>query len=176
MDCELIEQGNGGDLIKKSKDLSVIDGFENMPYLAMFGGNVKQSTPSKRIKTEQAFDFWGNSLLMSNDPSIQFNSLTERKLNEVPLTSSGRELIEQAIKKDLQFMNPFSIVKVFTSIVSTDRLLIGIQLTKPDNLQQKEFVYIWDATISELMNKDFTSIGGTISVKIFDYTFDFTFG
>jgi len=150
MDVEVIESGNGGDLVKKAKDLSVIFGFENMIYLAMFGGNVEASTPSKRLESEQGFDFWGNNLLWPNDSSVQFNSITERRLKEVALSSSGRVQIEQGIKQDLQFMSSFAEVTVSATIISTDRLRVSIIVKRIDNLQEREFIYIWDSTISEL--------------------------
>lgn len=177
MDVELIETGNGGDVIKKPKDLSVIEGFENMPYLAMFGGNVEASTPSKRLSSEQAFDFWGNSII-GNDLSLQFNSLTERTLMQVSLNSQGREIIEQAVLKDLEFMKQFAVVSVIVKITATDRVLIGIQIQEPDNLQQQQFVYIWDATKQELIDREFVVSGGgeiPVGARIFGPEFDFSF-
>lgn len=155
MDVEVIETGNGGDLNKKGNDLSVVFGFENMPYLALFGGN-KEAVTKPRIASEQAFDYWANSLLMPNDPSIQFNSLTEKTLETVALNSAGRLLIEDAIKKDLEFMSPFAEITVSTTIISTDHLRIGIGLKQPDNLQEKEFIYIWDATQLTLLDSNYT--------------------
>ena len=153
MDLKILETGNGGDLSKKSKDVSVILGLQNMPYLAMFGGNVKESTPKKRFSNEQAFDYWANNLLFPNDDSLQFNSLTERILNETALTSSGRITIENAVKKDLEFMNPFAKVTASVSIIGLDKIQIYILIQQPNNLQKKEFVYIWDATKSELVDE-----------------------
>lgn len=142
MDLQVIETGNGGDLIKNGNDLALVYSFENMPYLAMFGGN-KESVTRPRLETEQAFDWFGNSLFFPNDESLQFNSLTEKALDTIPLTSAGRILIENEIKKDLQFMQPFAEITVKTSIPQTDTLLINIKIEEPDNLQAKEFIYIW---------------------------------
>lgn len=150
MDLELIETGGGGDLLKKGNDLSMIFGFENMPYLALFGGNVESSTPSKRVANEQDFSWWGNALLFPNTPETQFNSLTERTLHQVALTSAGRLVIEDAIKKDLEFMRPFAIVKVDTAIIATDHIRIAITIQQPDNLEAKEFIFLWDSTRAEL--------------------------
>lgn len=176
MDLELIETGDGGDIVKKPKDLSVLFGFENMPYLALFGGNVKQSTPNLRLATEQDFSFWGNNLLHPADSSIQFNSETERALNTVPLTSSGRVLIQQAVQKDLEFMREFADVSVEISIIATDVVLIGIRLKQPDNLQAQDFVYIWSATKQELIKKEFETVTpNTIRIRYFDLTFDIYF-
>lgn len=172
MDIHVVETGNGGDLIRVLKDIGLVYGFENMPYLAMFGGNIEASTPSKRLQSEQAFDWWGNSLLLPNNPSMQFNSLTERKLMQVPLTSSGRAEIEQAVKRDLDFMKPFASVKVVVSIIATDKLQIGITITQPNNLEQKEYKYIWDGLKGEIEgSEDYIPSPGLQFG--FDYTLDF---
>jgi hypothetical protein len=179
MDLEVKETGNGGDLIKKSKDLSVIRGFENMPYLAMFGGNVEASTPFRRNPSEQAFDYWGNSLLFANNPAVQMNSETERALNNTALSSSGLKIIEQAVKKDLAFMKTFAEVSVVVSIIEQNRILIAIKLVKPGILSQRVFVYIWDATNRELIEREAVpgrGRGYIISdAGIFDFTFDDSF-
>lgn len=176
MDLEVIETGNGGDFFKKTKDLSVVDGFESMPYLAMFGGNLLASTPTTRIATEQAMDWWGNSLLFPNDPGLQFNSETERALQNVSVNSSGRVFLEQAIKRDLGFMKPFAQIAIVVSILSDDKIGIGIALRKPSNLQQKEFIYIWDATRRELLEREAAKKSGKVSdFRYFDPSFDLSF-
>lgn len=149
-DLKLIETGNGGDLELLGRDLAVVQGFGNMPYLAMFGGNVEASTPRTRVPGEQAFDFWGNSLFHPNNTAVQFNSLTERRLMEVALNSSGRLQIEQAVKRDLAFMKPFAEVTVSVEITGPDRVRISILLKEPGNLQEKQFIYIWDGTRLDL--------------------------
>lgn len=173
MDLQIIETNNGGDLVKNPKDLQVIYGFQNMPYLAMFGGNVEESTPEVREDGKQSFDWWGNNLLFPKDASVQFNSETERVLNSVPLTSQGRVLIEQAVLKDLSFFQSIgdSEVRVAVSIESDDRVLIGIKIG------QKISAYIWDATMSELTEGVVIAGGGSvISVRYFDEFFALEFG
>ncbi len=170
MDLELVETLNGGDLVKNAKDLKVIYGFEAMPYMAMFGGNTEESTPTIRLANRQYNDFWANDLLWPKNASLQINSETERVMSSVPLTSFGRLQIEQAIKKDLNFFRDVAEVKVAVTILSDDRIAIGIKLI------QQVFVYIWDATNKELTDAEFiVTTTGTVRVKIFDYTFDFTF-
>ena len=142
MDVEVINTGNGGDLVLNGNDLAIVESFENMPYLALFGGN-KESTPTERRIGQQAFDWWGNSLF-ANQPSLQINSLTEVALLSTPLTSNGRLLIEEAIKSDLSFMRDFAIVSVSTEIISDDVLRIDIGIKRPDNLEESQFVYIWE--------------------------------
>lgn len=149
-DLEMRETGDGGDLILKGNDLSVIEGFQNMPYLASFGGNVAASTEGAKVPDEQAFDWWGNHLLLTDDKTIQYNSDFERRLTEVALSSSGRIQLEQAILSDLDFMKAFSIISASVSIESVDRIKISIQIQEPDNLGSNAFVYIWDGTKLEL--------------------------
>lgn len=149
-DLRLIETGNGGDLELIGRDLSMVGGFENMPYLGIFGGNLEAITDGPKKENEQAFDWWGNNLLMPNNQSIQFNSLLENTLQNVGLTSAARVVIEQIILRDLQFMLSFSEITVSTSIIATDNLKIAIAIKQPDNLEDKQFVYIWDATNSTI--------------------------
>jgi len=148
-DLKLIETFDGGDLVLNGNDLQVIDGFQNMIYLALFGGNVEQSTKQYN-ENEERFDFWANSLLMLDSPDIQYNSETERTLNEVSLNSRGRLLIEQSVKKDLEFMQDFGNIEVNVSIVQNDRVKINVIIKEPNELNSNEFNYIWGATENEL--------------------------
>lgn len=127
-DVSVIETLNGGDLQLVGNDLAVVYNIENMIYLGMFGGNVEESTNNSSINLE-SFDFWGNRLLMFNNPSQQFNSMTERTINTTPLTSSGRVLIENAIKKDLEFFKDLGgTVTVNVDIIDTDKIKVTIRV------------------------------------------------
>lgn len=148
-DLKLIETFDGGDFVLNGRDLVLIDGFQNMPYLGMFGGNVEQST-KEFLPNEQRFDCWMNSLLMFNQPAIQMNSETERILNSTALTSAGRLRIEQAVKDDLDFIKSFGTVTIAVSIAAVDRVEILIQIQELETQETTEFVYIWDATQQEL--------------------------
>lgn len=173
MDVKLIETGNGGDLRPRKKDLFVIEGMENMPYLGLFGGSVNASTPAQRLEHEQAFDWWGNSLFYQSNRDLQFNSLTEARLIDTPLTSAGRIRIEEAVKEDLKFMSSFADIDVTVTILAPDVVKIFIVVKEPDNLQAKEFVYIWDATRKEVLipfDEDNQPVQG---VSGFDYFLDF---
>lgn len=179
MDLKLIETYNGGDLVKTTKDFQVIYGLGNMVYLSLFGGNVEANTPTLRLTGEQNKDFWGNELLFGEDSTLQFNSDTERALMEVPLTSAGRSLIEAAVIRDLKHLKDFARVGVSVSIIATDVVRIGVRLEEPDNLESRDFIFIWDATRGELVDDlpprkiSFEPpSGGELG---FDYTLDFVF-
>ncbi len=149
-DLLMQECGNGGDLVLEGNTIKLATSFQNMPYLGMFGGNPEQSTIGPKEEGEQAFDWWGNYLLMSQQPDVQFNSIFEKTISEVALSSSGRLQLERAVKEDIKFMETFSIVTVTAVIDGVDRLEIFIELQEPDNLQSTEFVYIWDNAKKEL--------------------------
>lgn len=154
MDLLLIEGGDGGELVKTTKDIQVIEGLENMIYLALFGGNVEASTPVQRLSTEQDRSYWGNVFL---SPKEQFNSETERLLSKVVLNSSGRIDLEQAVKRDLAFMKDFAEVTPVVSIIAIDRIRIDVKVQQPGNLQSQSFVFIWDSTKAELITNNIES-------------------
>jgi hypothetical protein len=143
VDVAIRETGNGGDAQLIGRDFRLVSGWENMVYLAMFGGSVEQDTPEERTEGEELFDWWGNTLL-DNESDQLFNSVTERTLNEVPLNSSGRLKVEQAVLLDLDFMRDFANISVETEITGVDRLSIRIKVIQPDSLQEQVFIYLWD--------------------------------
>jgi hypothetical protein len=142
-DLLVIETGSGGDLQIDGSDLKGAFSFENFPYLAMFGGNPESIT-EETTEGQENFDFWGNSVLWSGNPEIQFNSRTEKVLREVALNSSGRKTIEEAVKADLEFMQAFSEVSVVVTLPGLDRVNIGILIKEPNNGVERRFMYIWD--------------------------------
>jgi hypothetical protein len=164
MDLQVFETKNGGDVLKIPGNLSVIQGFGNMPYILMFGGNVEQDTPSSRLATDQAFDYWGNSLLIDN-VTARFNSRTERVLNTTALNSTGRLRIEEAVNYDLTYLRSFAEVIVDVEIIATNK--VSIFITIKSSTKEWDFIYIFDNT-----TKTITPVGD----NVWDFTFDPSFG
>lgn len=159
VDILSIETGNGGDMLLKGRDVASAFGWENMVYLALFGGNPAFPTPKTRPEGEQGFDWWGNQVIAPNDPVSQFNSFTENALNTVALNSSGRVLIEDAVKRDLEFMRAFANLTISVTITGVDRLSIDIKVARPDNLQSEQLIYLWDGVDGSLSLADAQLIG-----------------
>ena len=67
------------------------------------------------------------------------------------MDSSGRITIEEAAKKDLEFMKDFADVTVSVSILSDDKVSIFASLQEPGNLAVKEFQLIWDNLKNEVI-------------------------
>lgn len=126
-DLIIAESKDGGDLQKNGNDLKVTNGIENLVYLALFGGNEKQSLEKNNI-TEQDFSWWGNALLMADSPDQQFNSDFERTLNNTELSSSGRVKIENAAKKDLAFIKKIGTLTVEVTIPTIDTVSLKVTI------------------------------------------------
>ena len=138
-DIKLIETGNGGDVVNLGNDLEVDNSISTMLYLALVGGNVEESTNQRSVNT-QAFDWWGNRLLMSSEPSHQFNSLTERTLNNTVLNSEGRTIIENAVKEDLKFLSKIFNIFVTVTLPFVDRVKIEILVKNNENAQETRLI------------------------------------
>lgn len=128
-DIALVESGSGGDFTMLGNDLAVTESISNDIYIRMFGGNVEADTQNPRQTTDQDLSYWGNTFIA--DPIQQFNSLTERTLKSTPLTSYGRVIIENAIKKDLATLPGVTTITV--RIVSTDRINVALRIVMPNN-------------------------------------------
>jgi hypothetical protein len=170
-DLRLIETGNGGDLVLKGNDLQMIQGWQNMPYLGLFGGNPKESTKGPKV-TEQVFDFWGNYLFNPSIQELWYNSGSERLLQELPLTTASRIQIEEQVKKDLEFMKQFAIVAVNVILFEVDKLKINIQITEPTSNEINNFTYIWNATEQELTDQSIGNQNGAGVGLNVDLNFD----
>ena len=150
VDIFITETGNGGDMVLFGRDVKTAFGWQNMVYLAMFGGNPSFPTTDDRPESEQAFDWWGNKVISATQQDRWFNSLTENTLNTVALNSQGRQLIEDAVKSDLAFMNDFANVTSTVQIAGVDLVRISITIIEPDNLETTELVYLWDGVQGNL--------------------------
>lgn len=127
MDLAIFETHDGGDLMLRGRDLAMYFGIENHPYLGMFGGNKAAST-TNIVTDSQSFDWWGNNLVMPGDQSIQMNSLFEKALDEINLTSAGRVRLIAIIKRDLEFMSSYAKIEVEGIIPSDDRFDVTIKI------------------------------------------------
>lgn len=141
-DLEITETGNGGDLVYNGIDLVVVNNYQNMVYLAMFGGN------------SDGTDWWGNEIFFKETPENAFISETEYALKTTPLTSSGRIKIEEAIKRDLNFFRRLGEFTVQCQIVSDDRIDVLIRVKTTINERNISFK-ISQSTDGDFVINDF---------------------
>lgn len=157
-DLYLIETLDGGDVVLQGNDIKQIGGLENMIYIALFGGNVGDSTFGPK-QDEQSFDFWGNFLFHPSDREVWFNSTLEFLLQTTAINSAGRYKLEQAVLNDLQFMTKFATVTASVELIGIDRVKILVTVTELNSNNSLEYSYIWNATQAEI---DSLPTGSTI--------------
>jgi hypothetical protein len=150
-DINLFESGSGGEMRILNSDLLMAETIYQTIYLALYGGNVEQSTTSEETDLEENFDYWGNQLFYSNNPDKWFNSQTERVLSTVALNGEGRRLIEDAVNADLQFLNNVVNFEVEVSISSNNRAEIAIFISEFQNQSDRQLKMVWENSRNELI-------------------------
>ena len=145
-DLLIYETGDGGDLRVLNNDLALTTSLFNQVYLCLFGGNVEASTKGNELNNEKRFDWWGNSLL-----ELNFNSETERTINNVTLNASGRLKILQAVKNDLKPIDLVANYTVEVILENVNRFKILINLTEKLNKQEKIIQILWDISKDEVI-------------------------
>jgi len=153
-DINLFEGGSGGEMRILNSDLLMAETIYQTIYLALYGGNVEQSTTSEETDLEENFDYWGNQLFYSNNPDKWFNSQTERTLSTVSLNGEGRKLIEDAVNADLQFLNNVVNFEVEVSISSNNRAEIAIFISEFQNQSDRQLKMVWENSRNELIIKE----------------------
>lgn len=150
-DLLLYESGDGGQISIKNNDLQLNEVLYNQFYLALFGGNYEKSTTGNEIAGEIRSDYWANSLIFPTEPNKQYNSTTERVLNEVVLNSEGRLKIEQSVNNDLNYLKNVVNFKVSVSFEGSNIVIINVKFSEKTNQQQKELQLVFDNAKNELI-------------------------
>lgn len=150
-DIALFESGGSGDFSIVNDDLLMGESLYQQIYLALFGGNLEASTKQVYTDKEERFDYWGNSLIWNDVKSIQFNSETERAIQNNALNSSGRLAIIQAINLDLGYLSSIITFQVDVSINSSNKLSIIVNFTEKTNQQERTLVLLYENAKKELI-------------------------
>ena len=150
-DILLYETGNGGDLLLQNKDIELVNPLYQQVYVALFGGNIQAITKGDEIEGQIREDWWGNSLFFQEQPAKQFNSETEKILNETALNSAGRIAILRAVERDLNYLRNICDIAVNVVILSTDKVKISVAIRQPQNQQDTTLQFIWDSAKDEII-------------------------
>lgn len=150
-DIALFESGSGGELLVLNNDISLVETLFQQVYLRLFGGNIEANTTGTEIEGQQRNDWWGNTLLFNNRKDKQFNSNTERVLDNVTLNTSGRIDIKRAVESDLNNLSNIADINVNIVILSHNKVEISILLQKPDDTEDKILQFIWDNARKEVI-------------------------
>lgn len=150
-DLSLFETGSGGDFAVIDNDLLMGESLYQQIYIALFGGNIEASTKSVYLDSEERFDYWGNTLIWKDEKTKQFNSETERAIQNNVLNSSGRLNILQAVNVDLEYLKTIINFEADVSILSRDNLRITVSFTEKSNQQNKALQLIYDNAKKEVI-------------------------
>jgi len=150
-DLSLFETGSGGDFAVIDNDLLMGESLYQQIYIALFGGNIEASTKSVYLDSEERFDYWGNTLIWKDEKTKQFNSETERAIQNNALNSSGRLNILQAVNVDLEYLKTIINFEADVSILSRDNLRITVSFTEKTNQQNKALQLIYDNAKKEVI-------------------------
>lgn len=147
-DIGIYESGQGGEFRLKAGDIETISGLTNQVFLALFGGNLAQSTNEETEDLDIRNDYWGNEYLESEE---YFNSEFEKTLMEVALNSNGLVKLENAIKEDLKYISTYADISISLKLIGVRKLKVEIFLQEPDSLSEK-ISFIWDGTKNEIID------------------------
>lgn len=151
-DIAIYESAEGGELQLKNGDISTVSGFTNMAFLSWFGGSIDESTTEFLTNQESRSDWWGNSLFDKEEN--QFNSTLEKLLKTTEINAASVSVIENAAKKDLEFLKKYGNVEVNVYLVKTTEIEIEAIFTEPNKKSLKSS-FLWDATKNTVIN-DYT--------------------
>jgi hypothetical protein len=150
-DINLFENGTSGDFAIVNGDLLMGETLYQNIYLALFGGNIEASTKDVYLSSEERKDYWGNTLIWKNRKSVQFNSETERVIQNTTLNSSGRLLIIQSVNTDLEYLKSIINFSVDVQIPKHDNLRITINFGALSQQQDRVLQMVYDNAKKEVI-------------------------
>lgn len=150
-DINLHESGSGGEIAIVSNDLLMSEMLYQQVYLALFGGNIESNTKNDVLRGEERFDYWANSLVWQTQPTRQFNSNTERTIQNIVLNSSGRLELLRAVNDDLQYLSNLLNFTVDVQFVDSNKVRIIVNFTAKGNQEDKVLQLVYDNAKGELI-------------------------
>lgn len=150
-DIHIFESGDGGELGVENNDILLSTSLFQTIYISLFGGNVEASTLGNEIDTQQRFDWWANELIFKNNKEKQFNSTTEKTLNEITLNSQGRLKLISAVRNDLEFLSEKFDFDVNVIVLELNKIRISISFENFDSSGNTVASFIWDSARNELI-------------------------
>lgn len=149
-DILIYENGNGGEIAVEGNDIALNSQLLQQPYLCLFGGNLEALTSGNEQDGSIRNDWWGNALFFSQEINKQFNSLTEKTLNETPLNSAGRIKILRAAERDLEGLKQWADVVVDVIISKVNEVVISVKMKQP-NQDENTINIIWDGAKKQVI-------------------------
>lgn len=123
-DVLLRQTADGGNITVEAGLFLLSEGLETAVYLSLFGGN--EQDPANAESDQQ---WWGN--LGEIEPARTYRSETQYLLQALPAIPSNLLRIEQAARRDLQWMLDEGVAKsasVAASIPALNRVVVDLNV------------------------------------------------
>lgn len=146
-DLTIYESGEGGEMALVNDDIATISGLTNQVYLALFGGNIEQSTSEELDALSIREDWFGNEIL---ETEFQFNSLFEKTIRTVAINTNGLSILKDAADSDLEYLRTYAEIITTISIIGLNKVQLIVSLTEPNDLSTR-IKLVWDGTKNELI-------------------------
>lgn len=140
-DILLFQTNDGGEITVENGLIEMSGGLATAAYLSLFGGNKKDDG-----RTENPFNWWGNR--GETDPAKHIRSETQNLLQGLALSSAALLQIEDAVKRDLQWMineGAASSISVEATIPGLNKLLISVSIEAVGEESNFRYVANWEA-------------------------------
>jgi phage gp46-like protein len=134
-DVALRHTNDGGEIVAANGLLDMDDGLYGAVYLSMYGGNVEDSGSDG----DKANQWWGN--MSELEPEQTYRSETQHALRSLPLVPASLRQIEDAVKRDLEWMvpKPASAVDVRATMPALNTIKIEVAITIDGRVFRFEF-------------------------------------
>ena len=142
-DVLLFQTPDDGDILVEGGIVAMSSGLETAAYVSLFGGNEDDDgRPDNRAT------WWGN--LGETDPARQYRSETQNLLQAIPATSGNLRRVEDAARRDLNWMiteGAASSIAVVASIPALNRVRFDILIAAEGEEASFAFIENWKAAI-----------------------------
>lgn len=134
-DVLLRQEPDGGNIVVENGLVLLTDGLETAVYLSLYGGNEDDAA-----QADTTHQYWGN--LLETDPARTYRSETQFLLKSLPLIPANLRRVEQAAKRDLQWLLDTATatkVDVTASIPALNRMQIDVAIQTATGTTQLTF-------------------------------------
>lgn len=140
-DVLLYQTNDNGEINVEGGVVEFSGGLRTSVYLSLFGGNEDDPGGS-----DTALSWWGNKI--EPDPVRAYRSETQYLLSSIPALPKNLRRIEQAVKRDLQWMieqRAASEIEVSASVPSLNRVAIELKIRAQGREENFNFSENWKA-------------------------------
>ena len=141
-DVLLFQTNDNGEIEIEGGEVTLTPGLDTAAYLSLFGGNWKDDGSQNNRKT-----WWGN--FGETEPARRYRSETQFLLGTIPATTGGLKRIEDAARRDLQWLTDQRIASslaVSASLVGLNRVKIEIVVRAEGDEAQFSYTENWRAS------------------------------